>query len=213
VVTARGAATAPRGRPRDADRAARRDALLETAMRQFLAHGYGGTTIEVVAAEARVAKRTVYTTVGDKADLFVAVVRRLGDRVVNAVAPDAGDPVSDLHAFGVRLVRLMLSDEAIGLHRLVTGEAAKFPDLAARHYHNGPRRYIGVLAGLLAALPPERVAVRAAGHEALAEQLFTLLMGEAHRRRMFGIDPAPTEAAASAHVSTVLELILDPGRG
>lgn len=209
-MNARGAATAPRGRPRDADRAARRDALLETAMRQFLAHGYGGTTIEVVAAEARVAKRTVYTTVGDKADLFVAVVRRLGDRVVNAVAPDAGDPVSDLHAFGVRLVRLMLSDEAIGLHRLVTGEAAKFPDLAARHYANGPRRYIGVLAGLLAALPPERFA--AGDHEALAEQLFTLLMGEPHRRRMFGIDPAPTEAAASAHVTAVLELILTPGR-
>ncbi|WP_203453508.1 TetR/AcrR family transcriptional regulator [Jiangella aurantiaca] len=209
-MTARGAATAPRGRPRDVDRAARRDALLETAMRQFLARGYGGTTIEVIAAEARVAKRTVYTTVGDKADLFVAVVRRLGDRVVNTVAPDAGDPVSDLHAFGVRLVRLMLSDEAIGLHRLVTGEAAKFPDLAARHYANGPRRYIGVLSGLLAALPAERIAVRADDHEALAEQLFTLLMGEPHRRRMFGLDPAPTAAAAAEHVTRTLELILVP---
>jgi AcrR family transcriptional regulator len=207
-VTARGAATAPRGRPRDADRAARRDALLETAMRQFLAHGYGGTTIEVVAAEARVAKRTVYTTVGDKTDLFVAVVRRLGDRVVNADAPDAGDAVRDLHAFGVRLVRLMLSDEAIGLHRLVTGEAAKFPDLAARHYENGPRRYIGVLAGLLGALPPERIAVCADDHEALAEQLFTLLMGEPHRRRMFGLEPAPTEAGAAGHVTRTLELLL-----
>ncbi len=205
-MTARGTATAPRGRPRDVDRAARRDALLETAMRLFLAHGYGDTTIEVIAAEARVAKRTVYTTVGDKADLFVAVVRRLGDRVVNTVAPDAGDPVSDLHAFGVRLVRLMLSDEAIGLHRLVTGEAAKFPDLAARHYANGPRRYIGVLSGLLAALP-ERIAVRADDEELLAEQLFTLLMGEPHRRRMFGLDPAPTEEWAAAHVTATLQLI------
>ncbi|PZF86532.1 TetR/AcrR family transcriptional regulator [Jiangella anatolica] len=177
-------------------------------MRLFLAHGYGGTTIEVIAAEARVAKRTVYTTVGDKADLFVAVVRRLGDRVVNAV--DAGDPVTDLHAFGVRLVRLMLSDEAIGLHRLVTGEAAKFPDLAARHYANGPRRYIGVLSGLLATLPPDRLAVRCDDSDRLAEQLFTLLMGEPHRRRMFGLDPAPTAAQAGAHVARTLELILAP---
>ncbi len=177
-------------------------------MRIFLAHGYGGTTIEMIAAEARVAKRTVYTTVGDKADLFVAVVRRLGDRVVNTVAPDAGDQVGGLHAFGVRLVRLMLSDEAIGLHRLVTGEAAKFPELAARHYANGPRRYIGVLSGLLAALPPERIAVRADDYEALAEQLFTLLMGEPHRRRMFGMDPAPSAAAAAAHVTRTLNLVL-----
>ncbi|WP_069110197.1 TetR/AcrR family transcriptional regulator [Jiangella alba] len=207
-MTGRGATTAPRGRPRDVDRAARRDALLETAMRLFLAHGYGGTTIEMIAAEARVAKRTVYTTVGDKADLFVAVVRRLGDRVVNTVAPDAGDQVGDLHAFGVRLVRLMLSDEAIGLHRLVTGEAAKFPELAARHYANGPRRYIGVLSGMLAALPPERIAVRSDDHEELAEQLFTLLMGEPHRRRMFGMDPAPSAAAAAEHVTRTLKLVL-----
>ncbi|TDE07941.1 TetR/AcrR family transcriptional regulator [Jiangella asiatica] len=207
-MTARPAATAPRGRPRDADRAARRDALLEAAMRQFLTHGYAATTIEEVAAQARVAKRTIYTTIGDKTDLFVAVVRRLGDRVVNAAAPDAGDPVADLHAFGVRLIRLMLSDEAIGLHRLVTGEAAKFPHLAARHYANGPRRYIVVLAQLLAALPPERLLGRPDDLDDLAEQLFTLLMGEAHRRRMFGLDPAPSDAAADAHVARTLRLVL-----
>ncbi len=177
-------------------------------MRQFLTRGYGSTTIEELAAQARVAKRTIYTTVGDKADLFVAVVRRLGDRVVKPVVPHDGDPLADLHAFGVRLVRLMLSDEAIGLHRLVTAEAAKFPDVAARHYENGPRRYIAVLAELLAAFPPERLGPAADDLEALAEQLFTLLMGERHRRRMFGLDPAPSLADADAHVTRTLRMIV-----
>lgn len=195
--TGRGARAAARGRPRDADRAARRDALLENALRIFLAQGYSGATIEQVAAEARVAKRTIYATVGDKTDLFVAVVRRLGDRVVRpSTAPDG-----DLRGFCVRLVRLMLSDEAIGLHRLVIAEAATFPDLADRLYLNGPRRYIGELERMLA----ER------GHKAdeaaaAAEQLFTLLMGERQRRRLFLLAPAPSDDEIDDHVAASLRL-------
>ena len=57
-------------------------------------------------------------------------------------------------------------------------------------------------------LPPERIAVRSDDHEELAEQLFTLLMGEPHRRRMFGMDPAPSAAAAAEHVTRTLKLVL-----
>lgn len=177
-----------RGRPRDADRAARRDALLETAMRAFLEHGYGQTTIEMVAGQARVAKRTIYATVGDKADLFVAVVRRLGDRVVRTVTESPGD----LRTFCVRLVTLMLSDEAIGLHRLVIAEAANFPDVAERLYTNGAQRYINVLSDMLDS-PQD------------AEQLFTLLLGERQRRRLFCLEPAPDDDDVEAHVDQILQ--------
>lgn len=182
---------ASRGRPRDADREARRDALLETAMRAFLEHGYGQTSIEMVAGRARVAKRTIYATVGDKADLFVAVVRRLGDRVVRTVTESPGD----LRTFCVHLVRLMLSDEAIGLHRLVIAEAANFPDVAERLYANGPRRYIAILSDML-------------GSEQTAEQLFTLLLGERQRRRLFGLEPAPSDDEVAAHVDQTMRLVV-----
>ncbi len=178
-------------------------------MRQFLSRGYSATTIEDVAAGARVAKRTIYTTIGDKEELFVAVVRRLGDRAVTATTGDSDDPVSLLHAFGVRLVRLMLSDEAVGLHRLVIGEAARFPELAERHYMNGSHRYIGVLCDLLAALPPGALVLPADrnGHglAAQAEALFTQWLGERHRRRLFGLDPAPSDDDIEKHVATVLQ--------
>ncbi|PSL05283.1 TetR family transcriptional regulator [Haloactinopolyspora alba] len=174
-------------------------------MRQFLAHGYGATTIEEVAATARVAKRTIYTTIGDKSDLFVAVVRRLGDRAVDPTTADGRDAADSLHAFGVRLVRLMLSDEAVGLHRLVIAEATNFPDLAARLYTNGAQRYIGVLRDLLAELPDDQLLLPARAtpdeHGRQAEALFTQLLGEWHRRRLFGLDPAPGDQEIDAHVS------------
>lgn len=203
VSAARG--TTPRGRPREVDRAARRDALLETAMQIFLVNGYGGTSIEQIASEARVAKRTVYTTLGDKADLFIAVVRRLGDRVVDSVAqaPD------DLRGFCVRLVEMMLSDQPIGLHRLVIAEATNFPDLAARLYANGPQRYIEVLAAMLARVDPGRRRFEPTDPAAAAEQLFTLLLGERQRRRLFAMTPAPTTAEVDAHVTQTLALFVE----
>ena len=134
--------------------------------------------------------------------------RRLGDRAVTATASDGDDPAARLHAFGVRLVRLMLSDEAVGLHRLVIGEAARFPELATRHYLNGSQRYIGVLCDLLAAQPPGTLMLPADGakHDlaAQAEALFTQLLGERHRRRLFGLDPAPADADIDTHVTTTL---------
>lgn len=158
-------------------------------MHAFLAHGFDKTSIELVATEARVAKRTIYATVGDKADLFVAVVRRLGDRVVQPVT----ESPEDLHGFCVRLVDLMLSDEAIGLHRLVISEAANFPDLAERLYVNGAQRYIDVLETMTAS-------------KASAEQLFTLLLGERQRRRLFCLEPAPTPSEIETHVARTIAL-------
>lgn len=43
----------------------------------FLRDGYAATSIEAVAREARVAKRTFYARFPDKAALFRAVVERL----------------------------------------------------------------------------------------------------------------------------------------
>lgn len=185
-------ASGVRGRPRDADREARLDALIETALRAFLTHGFAGTTIEMIATDAHVAKRTIYATVGDKADLFVAVVRRLGDRAVSPVHNQDRDG-GDLKAFCVRLTSLMLSDEAIGLHRLVISEAAQFPDLAERLYRNGAERYIAALEEFV-------------GSAGRAEQLFTLLLGERQRRRLFCLDLAPTSAEVETHVDRTLAL-------
>ena len=202
-----------RGRPRAADRQRRRDALLESALRVFLTNGYGATSLDLVAAEAGVAKRTIYTSVGDKADLFVAVVRRLGDRAVAPLAEGRPASVTALAPFATRLVTMMLSDEAVGLHRLVIGEASNFPDLAHRLYANGPRRYRVLLAELLAVVPAARLRVPADQLDEAAEALFTQLLGERHRRRLFCLAPAPSAVEVKQHVARTLGLFVDPTPG
>jgi AcrR family transcriptional regulator len=66
------ASPSPRGRPRDS---AADERILTTAFRQLVDVGYGGLSIESVAAEAGVAKTTIYRRYPTKRDLVIAALR------------------------------------------------------------------------------------------------------------------------------------------
>ena len=54
--------------------ARKRQAILAAARTLFLRHGYGGTSMDEVAAIAAVSKQTVYKQFADKQRLFAAVI-------------------------------------------------------------------------------------------------------------------------------------------
>ena len=138
-------------------------------------------------------KRTLYTYYGDKARLFAAMVRDLAA----AVSLDATSDDDTLEMLATRIVSRIHSDELVGLHRLVIAESARFPELALILHRSGDARHIARLAEHLRA-------ERGPASEPLAEPLFSLLLGERHRRRLLGIDPAPTPAQAAAHANAAL---------
>lgn len=70
---------------RDEYKALTRAAVLEAAAEQFIQRGFVQTTIDDVAAAARVSKGTVYYHFADKSDLFEAVFRDRQARLVEAV--------------------------------------------------------------------------------------------------------------------------------
>ncbi|MGH3244640.1 MAG: TetR/AcrR family transcriptional regulator [Trebonia sp.] len=185
-----------RGRPTAAERRRRETEILTTALGVFLRSGYGGSTVDELAAAAQVTKRTLYAYYGDKAGLFAAMVRDLAA----AVSLDAASDHDTLETLAARIVSRVHSDELVGLHQLVIAESARFPELALILHTNGDARHIARLAGHLRA---ERGPVS----EPLADPLFSLLLGERHRRRLLGIDPAPTPAQAAAHANAALALL------
>ena len=73
-----------RGRPRDPERLRR---ILEAAQRHFNEHGLERANVDAIAADAGVAKMTVYNNFGSKEGLFQAAVR---DRTAAVVAGVAG---------------------------------------------------------------------------------------------------------------------------
>jgi TetR/AcrR family transcriptional regulator, mexJK operon transcriptional repressor len=185
-----------RGRPTADERRRRETEILTAALGVFLTCGYGASTVDELAAAAQVTKRTLYTYYGDKAGLFAAMVRDLAA----AVSLDAASDRDTLETLAARIVSRVHSDELVGLHQLVIGESARFPELAVILHSSGDARHIARLAGHLRA-------ERSLGAAPLAEPLFSLLLGEKHRRRLLGIDPAPTLAQAAAHADGALALL------
>jgi AcrR family transcriptional regulator len=55
--------------------AAKREAIIAAAIRQFAEHGYEGTRVEAIAAEVGIAKGSVFAHFESKAGLFVAAYR------------------------------------------------------------------------------------------------------------------------------------------
>ena len=186
-----------RGRPTAEEREQRRDQILDAAADLFASRGYGQVTIDEIASASRVTKRTIYTYFGDKAEVFTAAVERFRGRAL----ADFESDTESLEDVATRLVYALHSDDAVGLHRLMIGESAQFPELAARFYASGPHGYIELLAGHLRDRPITHEDDR------LAEALFGLLLGETHRRRLLGLSQAPTQADAREHARGALAVL------
>lgn len=145
-------------RPEDAEEKAnrKRREIRQAAIGEFLAKGYAGTSMDDVAAAARVSKQTVYKHFGSKEELFVAIIEATVGEVMNevfervGVSPDHhGDLAQELLTMGRRLIVLIMQPELLALRRLVTGEAGRFPQLGEAWWRGGPARLMAELTGLL----------------------------------------------------------------
>ncbi|GAA3130429.1 TetR/AcrR family transcriptional regulator [Planomonospora alba] len=103
-----------RGRPRRPETDA---AILDATIELLREAGYGGMSIEAVAARAGVTRPTVYRRWPDKAHLVIDALSRA---VPVAPAPDTGDTRTDLrlvaHGLVDRLVRTGVAPVVLALH-------------------------------------------------------------------------------------------------
>ena len=141
------------GRPSLEESGRLADRILDAATAQFLEQGYGATSIEQVARAAGISKRTFYARFPDKAALFAAVLHR----IVEGLRPRGGIPLvddGDLQSILQRLAALILhaalTPQALAVHRLIVGESARFPALAAAVNRNAAsEEAVALIAGLL----------------------------------------------------------------
>lgn len=94
-------------------RAEVRERILDAALVGFAANGFGGTTIDDVAAAAGFTKGAVYSNFASKDDLFFALVdRQIALRV--AMVQELLTPVDELNADTTRLIGERLTEAIHG---------------------------------------------------------------------------------------------------
>ena len=201
--------------------ARKRAAILDAAHRQFMAHGFEGTTMEAIAAAAKVSIMTLYRHADDKEDLFRAVIAEACARAVEA---GQADPEADralplaeaLQARAIRFQAHLAGKETVALLRAITVETVRYPDLADRTW----QAVIGTHRDAVAALLAHRDETRSLGAEKrnrLAAAFLDRLVGTDMIAILLGrdaADPGIQEARARAAVAEVLAAIpaYAPGR-
>ncbi|MDR3450837.1 MAG: TetR/AcrR family transcriptional regulator [Alphaproteobacteria bacterium] len=202
--------TSPRrgGRPSREQAEKLQDKILDAATALFFAHGYGGTSIEAVAARARITKRTLYVRFANKQELFRGVVRRIVEHVTppaaNVEQLFSGASIDEtLRRVAQAILQASLSAESLALHRIIIAEATRFPELAmVLHQQKSRQEAITRIAGLL-------TRNFALSDPAFAAEQFLFLVVAAPQRRALGLGTPFTPAELAAWSDKAVDLFLN----
>ena len=195
----------------------KRQLVLDAATALFMALGYGAVSMDAIARAAGVSKATLYAYFSSKDQLFATIIGeacRQNVGMANFLPGGDTDVRVALTTFAGQMLRFLLEEKALAIHRVVISESVRFPELGRAFYDNGPgvfRRVFGewlateTMAGRLA-VPDPAIA---------ADQFIGLLRGGLYLRATLGLAPPPTEAeidaCVAASVATFLKAYAPPG--
>ena len=206
--------TVETGRKAPRGRIDKRQAILDAAFTVFARQGYANACVKEIAAEANVAKPTVYNHLNDKANLFRQAVQIAADEATAqnlAAVERLFAPGDDLHAALVSVAQALLlcygSEQSLALRRLLYAEVARFPDLLDTVQGQGADRITEAMADRLARLTLSG-RLNATDPVQAAEQFLALLTGPMETRSRYGTQQIPTaelNSMAEAAVATFLK--------
>ena len=189
---------------------AKRQAILDGARREFLAHGYSGTSMESIAEAAPVSKPTLYRYFSSKHALFAAVVESQCDALFMTLSEATltePESIDGLKAIAEGFVDLIYSKDSLALYRLLIAEQIHFPELGAQVYQSSCGPMIEWVSRYLSALD-RRGLVEIKQPDASSEILLGMLQGASHFRCLIGIQEGLLQDQRDALVEGAVSLFL-----
>jgi len=216
---------------------AKTDQIVDAAERLFLDAGYGAVSMDAIAAEAQVSKRTVYSHFQNKEALFIAVMDRTCDRIGgnpifgNVMQPGKGIPVPEsfgdappgcpmsaiipddppetvLTALGRRFLSILWSDNGIRLFRIVLAESGRFPELGRLFYESGPKPVVERLS-LYLSRQHERGAVTIDDPTDAAWRFLGMVKDPTHMLLCLGVVDLPDMDAREESVTKAVQRFME----
>lgn len=138
----------------------KRQAVVDAASNEFLAHGFAGTSMDRIAEMAGVSKRTVYDHFPSKEDLFQAISDEILKRVEEMPShPYRSDqPLNEqLLEIGITFAETITSPEFMKLSRVVIARFIQAPELGHKTLNAHARLRRDMLALFKAAKKERRL--------------------------------------------------------
>jgi AcrR family transcriptional regulator len=118
------------------------DQVVAGARDVFMAQGFEGASVDLIAKEAGVSKATLYSYFPDKRILFVEVAKQECNHQANrALQIDQQDvPVREmLTKVATNMMEFLTSPFAQRIFRICVAESDRFPELGREFYLSGPK--------------------------------------------------------------------------
>jgi AcrR family transcriptional regulator len=187
----------------------RRQAIVDIARDVFLTEGYADASMSAIAARVGGSKGTLYNYFPSKEALFVAFMRQeceIEAEIAHALDHPDDDLCKALNHLGCKLVRFILSDKVLSVHRLVIAESQRFPELGRTFYEEGPRVGMVKFAEQFGRWM-DQGRLRKADPMHAAEQFAELCKAGIHQRRLWNV-AIPTDAEVEANVDRAVAIFL-----
>ena len=127
-------------KPRTTDK---REEVLDIASETFLAKGFDGTSINVMAREAGISKESIYRYFGSKEDLFLAVVERelevYKQGMLETISHFQGKTLKEaLFSVAEATLQVASNDRTLALRRLIFQMSANGSKVGSHYFNVGP---------------------------------------------------------------------------
>ncbi len=170
--------------------------IVAAARTLFVGGGFGAISMDAIAAEAGVSKRTVYSHFDNKESLFAVVMgdmcREFGGPDLDG-APPVETPEAVLKAVGRMVLDRILSPHGRAVLRTVLAEAVQFPELGETFWSAGPGRVTRYVSDYLAERG-RRGDLLVPDPDLAALQFIGIVTGPYLLPRLLGVAAAPSEA-------------------
>lgn len=196
--------------PRRTPDKSKRSAILTAALDLFLKNGFSKTSMDSIAAKAKVAKQTVYAHFKNKDLLFSFIIIELAKK--HAPPPDLfkdqrASIETRLYDIGLAFLNMVSSKEGIAATQLVIAEAYHHQKLAQYYYESGSRRILQILCDYLQA-ENERGTLSIPVPLSAASYFFAMLKGNYYIRILLNIKPKPSPGDKEAHVRECVAIFM-----
>lgn len=175
--------------------------LIAVAAEQFLENGFDAVAVDNLIARVGGSRRNVYDYFGGKEGLFKAAMLHVSTEMAKPLDEfkiEGLEIEEVLPAFGRQLVRTALSPQTLAVHRLLTNEGRRFPEVAQAML---AASYLKIL---------DKLAVWIAAHQAsptsklnpdispavLAEQFMSMTSSDVKLRAIVGLVQPPLSDTA-----------------
>lgn len=190
----------------------RRQAILDAATDAFLQHGYEGTTLDMIIAQAGGSRRSLYDYFGDKQGLFGAVIRYHTDKLVEEVRSIDVIGMSareGLTLLAKNFVFALLEPVNLELYRLLITQAPAFPQLSRSAYQAGPALLLSELEKYLDHLQRQGQLPARLPTPHTARQFLGMVKAEFQLCALLTPEQLPEKSAISAHIQDCVTFLLD----